>query len=150
MFKLFQLFNRTQFFHKFGFFSIIFFSKYLMYRYLILNYLCFRCLRCPDDCEFCDPLTGICPARQDVYLKTAILCIQLFCMAVTVLLALIVFKQRKTKVNICVEIYSFLWCLSQTKVVGKVGRKIGKWLAGYRNYEQDTGIELRARRACPD
>ncbi|CAH1109091.1 unnamed protein product [Psylliodes chrysocephalus] len=72
-----------------------------------------RCLRCPDDCEFCDPLTGICPARQDVYLKTAILCIQLFCMAVTVLLALIVFKQRKTK-----AIAAGMWKILETILVG--------------------------------
>ncbi|CAH1138703.1 unnamed protein product [Phyllotreta striolata] len=72
-----------------------------------------RCSRCPEECEYCDPNTGVCQARQDVYLKTAILCVQLVCMAVTVILALIVFKQRKTK-----AIASGMWKILETILLG--------------------------------
>lgn len=61
-------------------------------------YLCYRCIPCSKDCPFCEP-SGVCSVRQDVYIKTAILCIQLTCMAITMVLALMVFKQRKTKVR---------------------------------------------------
>lgn len=80
----------------------------------------FRCQPCPAHCGIsghgggtCDQLTGICIATKDVYLKTAILCIQLVCMAVTVVLALVVFKLRKTK-----SIASGMWTILETILLG--------------------------------
>ncbi|XP_056630766.1 probable G-protein coupled receptor 158 isoform X1 [Diorhabda sublineata] len=71
-----------------------------------------RCIPCPEGCQFCDP-SGVCGTRQDVYLKTVILCIQLICMAITVILGLIVFKQRKTK-----AIASSMWKILETILLG--------------------------------
>ncbi|XP_072377192.1 metabotropic glycine receptor isoform X1 [Diabrotica undecimpunctata] len=71
-----------------------------------------RCVPCPEKCDFCDS-AGICPANQDVYLKTAIMCIQLACMALTVIVSLVVFKQRKTK-----AIASGMWKILETILLG--------------------------------
>ncbi|KAG5885164.1 hypothetical protein JTB14_037473 [Gonioctena quinquepunctata] len=71
-----------------------------------------RCLPCPEGCEVCEP-SGICTARKDVYLKTVVLCIQLASMAVTFVLALVVFKQRKTK-----AIATSMWTILETILLG--------------------------------
>lgn len=61
-------------------------------------FLPFRCVPCPPECDFCEA-GGICQAKRDLYLKSIILSLQLVCMAITVVLALVVFKQRKCKVS---------------------------------------------------
>ncbi|XP_074029464.1 G-protein coupled receptor 158 smog isoform X1 [Leptinotarsa decemlineata] len=71
-----------------------------------------RCVPCPEGCRLCEP-SGICTARKDVYLKTAVLCIQLASMAITLILALVVFKQRKTK-----AIASGMWTILETILLG--------------------------------
>ncbi|EFA03503.2 metabotropic glycine receptor isoform X1 [Tribolium castaneum] len=71
-----------------------------------------RCGPCPSKCDVCES-NGICSARRDVYLKTAILSIQLGCMAITVIIALVVLKQRKTK-----SIASGMWTILETILVG--------------------------------
>ncbi|XP_063902350.1 metabotropic glycine receptor isoform X3 [Zophobas morio] len=71
-----------------------------------------RCQPCPTECDVCEP-NGICTARRDVYLKTAILSVQLGCMAITVIIALVVFKQRKTK-----SIASGMWTILETILLG--------------------------------
>ncbi|CAH1183725.1 unnamed protein product [Phaedon cochleariae] len=71
-----------------------------------------RCLPCPEGCEDCGPF-GICNIQKDVYLTTAILCIQLACMAAVVVMSLIVFKQRKTK-----AIATGMWTILETILIG--------------------------------
>jgi G protein-coupled receptor 158 len=71
-----------------------------------------RCHPCPTECDVCES-NGICTARRDVYLKTAILSVQLGCMAITVIIALVVFKQRKTK-----SIASGMWTILETILLG--------------------------------
>ncbi|VEN58619.1 unnamed protein product [Callosobruchus maculatus] len=71
-----------------------------------------RCIPCPRDCQDCEP-TGICTTERGVYLKTVILCIQLACMASNVVLALIVFRQRKVK-----AIASSMWTILETILLG--------------------------------
>ncbi|XP_018576107.1 probable G-protein coupled receptor 158 isoform X2 [Anoplophora glabripennis] len=70
------------------------------------------CQPCPAGCQICEQ-NGLCTVEKDVYLKTAILCIQLSCMGVTVILGLIVFKQRKTK-----AIASGMWTILETILLG--------------------------------
>jgi hypothetical protein len=67
-----------------------------------------RCHPCPTECDVCES-NGICTARRDVYLKTAILSVQLGCMAITVIIALVVFKQRKTKVVDLHLLFGIFW-----------------------------------------
>ncbi|XP_049822451.1 probable G-protein coupled receptor 158 isoform X2 [Aethina tumida] len=71
-----------------------------------------RCTRCPSNCDDCQP-NGICLAKKDVYLKTEILIVQIICMAVTVILGLVVFKQRKTK-----SIATGMWTILETILLG--------------------------------
>ncbi|CAH0557756.1 unnamed protein product [Brassicogethes aeneus] len=72
-----------------------------------------RCIRCPKECkEECEP-NDLCSAKKDVFIKTAILIIQLICMGITLILALVVFKQRKTK-----SIATGMWTILETILFG--------------------------------
>ncbi|KAK4880411.1 hypothetical protein RN001_008557 [Aquatica leii] len=72
----------------------------------------YRCLSCPPECDVCSE-EGVCEAKRDLYLKSIILILQLICMTITVILALIVFKQRK-----CKAIASGMWTILETVLLG--------------------------------
>lgn len=54
-------------------------------------------MKCPEICDGCED-GGLCLAKRNFILKTIVLAIQLACMGITLILALIVFKKRKCKV----------------------------------------------------
>ncbi|KAK9709583.1 7 transmembrane sweet-taste receptor of 3 GCPR [Popillia japonica] len=72
----------------------------------------YGCEICPAKCDVCDS-GGICEARRDLNLRTVILSIQLACMAIAVIIAVVVFKQRK-----CKTIASGMWTVLETILLG--------------------------------
>ncbi|KAJ8921069.1 hypothetical protein NQ315_015865 [Exocentrus adspersus] len=70
------------------------------------------CRPCPAGCDSCQQ-DGLCVTDRDFYLRTAILCVQLTCMGATVILGLVVFRQRKTK-----AIASGMWTILETILLG--------------------------------
>ncbi|XP_017769770.1 PREDICTED: probable G-protein coupled receptor 158 isoform X2 [Nicrophorus vespilloides] len=72
----------------------------------------YRCEVCPAHCDICTK-GGICSAKRDIYLRTVIMGLQLSCMAVTIIMALVVFKQRK-----CKTIASGMWTILETILLG--------------------------------
>ncbi|XP_076270296.1 G-protein coupled receptor 158 smog isoform X1 [Rhynchophorus ferrugineus] len=65
--------------------------------------------RCPESCGH----NGTCVVHQDVYIKTVVLCIQLFSMGIVLILALVVFKLRKTK-----AVATGMWTILETILLG--------------------------------
>ncbi|XP_065163117.1 metabotropic glycine receptor isoform X2 [Atheta coriaria] len=72
----------------------------------------YSCLTCPEHCDACDK-RGVCAARRDIYLKMVVLGIQAACIGVTLVLGLVVFKQRK-----CKTIASGMWTILETILLG--------------------------------
>lgn len=57
----------------------------------------YRCSECPTICDRCDH-EGQCMAHPDLVLRSAVLGVQVTCMGVTIIIGIVVFKQRKCKV----------------------------------------------------
>ncbi|CAH1133680.1 unnamed protein product [Ceutorhynchus assimilis] len=71
---------------------------------------CLPCsLNCPDHCS----INGVCLVLEDFNLRTCIIIIQLVSMAIVLLLAMVVFKQRKTK-----AIATGMWTILEIILLG--------------------------------
>ncbi|XP_050307291.1 probable G-protein coupled receptor 158 isoform X2 [Anthonomus grandis grandis] len=76
----------------------------------INNTRCEPCpIRCPEGCS----ITGNCIAQGDAYLRTCIVVVQLVSMGIVLILALVVFKQRKTK-----AIATGMWTILEIILLG--------------------------------
>ncbi|KAJ9588370.1 hypothetical protein L9F63_018296 [Diploptera punctata] len=71
-----------------------------------------RCIPCPEGCDVCGE-DAPCMARYDYLLRTVVLGVQILCMCITLVLAIIVFKQRK-----CKTIASGMWTILETILLG--------------------------------
>lgn len=76
------------------------------------NNTLYRCLPCPEGCEVCGR-DSPCMARHDYLLRTVVLGVQILCMCITVVIAIVVFKQRK-----CKTIASGMWTILETILLG--------------------------------
>ncbi|XP_066247821.1 metabotropic glycine receptor isoform X1 [Euwallacea similis] len=74
-----------------------------------------RCQPCPNDCPDKCGKNGICLVNQDPYLGACIIIIQLVSMGIVLCLALIVFKQRKTK-----AIATGMWTILEIILLGNL------------------------------
>ncbi|XP_023712991.2 probable G-protein coupled receptor 158 [Cryptotermes secundus] len=72
----------------------------------------YKCVPCPDGCDVCGG-DSPCMARHDYLLRTVVLGVQILCMCITVVLAIVVFKQRK-----CKTIASGMWTVLETILLG--------------------------------
>nr|CAD7259120.1 unnamed protein product [Timema shepardi] len=72
-----------------------------------------RCAPCPPDCDTCDGASSTCWAPRDYLLRTSLLGVQVICMCITLVLAIVVFKQRK-----CKTIASGMWTMLETILLG--------------------------------
>ncbi|XP_044726866.1 probable G-protein coupled receptor 158 isoform X2 [Chrysoperla carnea] len=71
-----------------------------------------RCSECPTICDRCDH-EGQCMAHPDLVLRSAVLGVQVTCMGVTIIIGIVVFKQRK-----CKTIASGMWTILETILLG--------------------------------
>ncbi|XP_021920133.1 probable G-protein coupled receptor 158 isoform X3 [Zootermopsis nevadensis] len=72
----------------------------------------YKCVPCPEGCDVCGR-DSPCMARHDYLLRTVVLGVQILCMCVTVVLAIVVFTQRK-----CKTIASGMWTILETILLG--------------------------------
>ncbi|XP_077285240.1 G-protein coupled receptor 158 smog [Arctopsyche grandis] len=71
-----------------------------------------RCTACPEQCNTCNS-AGKCGVQRDPLVRGALLATQAACMLITVMMAAIVFKQRK-----CKTIASGMWTILETILLG--------------------------------
>ncbi|KAL1490571.1 hypothetical protein ABEB36_013241 [Hypothenemus hampei] len=72
-----------------------------------------KCVPCPEICPNNCAKNGICLVRENAILQVCIIVIQVLCMGVALCLALVVFKQRKTK-----AIASGMWTILEIILLG--------------------------------
>ncbi|XP_022900982.2 metabotropic glycine receptor isoform X2 [Onthophagus taurus] len=72
----------------------------------------YSCKMCSKECDSCES-GGVCEAKRNIHLRTVILSIQLAFMGLTIIVALVVFRQRK-----CKTIASGMWTVLETALLG--------------------------------